>query len=195
LLFGTILLIPRLRRLRRRVWSWTCVRLALATCGGWLVWRFVQGRPGAVTLVLGLLLMGIALLVRAQPPRKSVDALAIERHALIVLHGGIYRGPTAATPVSKAQIFVHPDRIIVLGPRERPLLDIPWSQVQNLAAHPVNRQNGRGAESWEVEILWMAEACGAATFQYEGAFAEHLARVAEATLRSQWKRDLPVLPR
>ena len=186
-------MIPRIRRLRRRVWAWTGVRLVVAACGGWLVWRFARAGAGAATLAWGLLLLAFSLLVRAKPAVKSMDALAHELSALIVLNGGIFRQSPDSTPIQPAQIFVHPDEIIVLGPRERRLLEIPLTKVRNLAAHPVPNGGGEGAEPWEVEITWVADPPCTTTFHYDGAFAEHLAQVTESTLRGQWKKDLPVI--
>ena len=191
-LFGTILVIPRIRRLRRRFWAWTCVRLAVALCGGWLVRRYVQGGSGAAALAGGLLLVAFSLLARAKPVVKSVDALAHELSALIVLNGGVFRQSTESPPVRQVQILVHPERIIVMGPRERLLLEIPLAKVRNLEAHPVDEGAEEGGGPWEVEISWLADAPCTTTFHYDGVFAEHLARVAESTLRSQWKKELPV---
>jgi len=193
MLFGTILMIPRIRRLRRRVWAWTCVRLAAAVCGGWLLWRFAGAGAGTLTLAGGLLLLACSLLVGAKPEVESVDAMAQELSALIVLNGGIFRQSPDSTPVAKAQIFVHPDQIIVLGPRERHLLEIPLAKVRNMAAHPVSKGDEADGEPWEVEINWVAEGPCTTTFHYGGVFAEHLARVTESTLRSQWIKDLPVI--
>lgn len=194
MLFGTILIIPRIRGLRRRVWAWTCVRLAVAACGGWLVWRFARAGAGTATLAWGLLLVGFSLLIQAKPAVKSMDALAHELSALIVLNGGIFRQSPDSTPIQPAQIFVHPEQLIVLGPRERRLLEIPLAKVRNLAAYSVTNSTGEGIEPWEVEITWVADAPCTTTFHYDGTFAEHLARVTESTLRSQWKKDLPVIP-
>jgi hypothetical protein len=192
-LFGTILQIPRLRRLRRRVWAWTCIRLVATACGGWMVWRYAHARAGTPTLAGGLLLLTLGLLIRARPAEKPVDALAHALGALVVLNGGIFRHPRHSTPV-QAQIFVHPEQIIVLGPHERRLLEIPLGKVRNLAAQRVTNGAGESRDSWEVEINWAAEGPCSTTFRYDGAFAEHLARVTESTLRSQWKKDLPVIP-
>jgi hypothetical protein len=149
---------------------------------------------GAPTLILGLLLLAFGLLVRARPPVKSVDALARELDALIVLNGGTFCRSPDSVPVPGARIFVHPDRIIVFGARDQRLLELPLAKVQSLAARPVTNRIDKGAELWEVEIRWTAEGPCTSAFQYDGAFAEHLARVAEATLRSQWIKDLPVIP-
>lgn len=192
--FGTMLMIPRIRRLRRRVWAWTCIRIVVALCGGWLLWRFAAARAGVATLAGGLALLASALLIRAKPAVKSLDDLTRELSALIVLNGGTFRRSPDSAPIPQTQIFVHPEQIIVLGPREDRLLEIPLTKVRNLAAHPVTNGTRENLEPWEVKIDWAGDGPCAATFHYDGAFAEHLARVTESTLRSQWKRGLPVLP-
>jgi len=195
LLFGTILVIPRIRRLRRRVWAWTGVRVAVGVCGVWLVWRYAYAKGELAALASGLLLLAFSLLISAKPPTKSVDALAQELSALVMLNGGTFRLSSDSVPIPRAQIFVHPEQIIVLGPREQRLLEIPLAMVRGLAANPTTANGSRqGATPWEVEVRWGAEAPCTTTFHYDGAFAEHLARVTESTLRSQWKKELPVIP-
>jgi len=193
MLFGTILMIPRIRRLRRRPEPWAGVRLGVAACATWLGWRYKHAGAGVASLAASLLLFTFSLLVRAKPLVKSADALTQELSALIVLNGGIFRQSPDSTPIPKAQIFVHPEQIIVFGPRERRLLEIPLAKVRNLAAHPIASGAEEGAGQWEVEITWVAEGPCTTAFQYDGVFAEHLARVTESTLRSQWKRELPVI--
>jgi hypothetical protein len=138
-----------------------------------------------------LVLLVLSVLFRAKPVAKSVDALALELSALIALHGGTFRQSPDSSPIQPVQIFVHPERIIVIGPREQRLLEIPLAKVRNLVAHRVT--NAEDGESWEVEIHWVADAPRATTFQYDGVFAEHLAQVTESTLRGQWNKDLPVI--
>lgn len=191
-LFGTILVIPRIRRLRRRAWAWSAVRLGLAACATGLGWRYKNAGAGTPTLVFSLILFAFALLVRAKPEEKSVDALARELRALIVLNGGAFRTSPEAVPVAPAQLFVRADKILVVGRREQVLLEIPFAAVHRLAAHPVSAE-ARTAELWEVAVTWQDDPPCTATFEYDGPFAEHLARVTESTLRSQWVKDLPVL--
>jgi drug/metabolite transporter (DMT)-like permease len=193
MLFGTLLMIPRIRRLRRRVGAWACVRLGAAACGTWLGWRYKHAGAGVPSLVGGVLLFAFSLLVRAKPVVKSTDAIAGELDALIVLNGGLFLESPDSTPIPHTQIFLGPDQIVVLGPGERHLLKIPLAKVRRLEARPVTSQAGGGAEPWEVEVHWLAEGPCTTTFQYEGAFAEHLAQVTESTLRSQWIKDLPVI--
>ena len=194
MLFGTILVIPRIRRLRRKVWAWTCVRIVAATCGGWLVWRYAHIRSGATALAGGLLLLILSLLLRAKPIVKSVDAIASELGALIALNGGTFQSTADAPVVRRAQIFVHPTSVIVQGLGEKRLLEIPVRKFLDLTVRPHPDGSGKGFQRWEVAINWMAEVPRTTTFLYEGPFAEHLAQVTESTLRSQWKKELPVIP-
>lgn len=194
ILFGTILIIPRIRRLRRRVVAWTCVRLATAGCGGWLIWRYLHTGGSTLLLLLGFALLLFGLLVRSNPVAKSVDALAHELNALVVLNGGAFHATPEAQPIQPAQIFVHAEKLIVVGPRERRLADIPISSVRSITVLPVATESTKGNSPWEVGIDWVAGIPCKAVFHYDGFFAEHLARVMESTVRSQWKKELPVIP-
>ena len=189
LLFGAILMIPRIRRLRRRAWAWACVRLGVAACATWLGSRYTNAGAGVASLAGSLLLFAFSLLVHAKPEEKSIDAIARELGALIVLNSGTLLESPDSTPIPHTRIFVHPEQIIVLGPGERRLLEIPLARVRKLAAHPATGEEGERDELWELEINWVAEAPCTTTFQYEGAFAEHLAQVAESTLRGQMNID------
>jgi hypothetical protein len=145
-------------------------------------------------MVAGLLLFAFSLLVHAKPVTKSVDAIASELGALIVLNGGTFRETADSTAVRRTQIFVHPEQVIVQGPGERHLLEIPLAKFRSLTARAVPNGTEKSPEPWEVEIEWLADATCTTTFRYEGVFAEHLAQVAESTLRGQWKKGLPVIP-
>jgi hypothetical protein len=139
------------------------------------------------------LLLTFSLLVRSRPLVKSVDALAQELNALVVLNGGAFRPACSARPIPLTQIFVRPDALIVIGARERRLAEIPLAKVHGVKAYAVESGSGEGAEPWEVEIDWdSGEAC-MTTFRYEGVFAEHLARVTESTVLGQWKKELPIV--
>ena len=189
-LFAVVLIIPRIRRLRRQVWVWSGVRLGVAVCATWLGWRYTHADGGPATLVLALLLFAFSLFVRVKHEETSVDALARELNALVVLNGGLFRQSADSTSAEKARIFLLLDQIIVLGSGERRLLEIPLAMMRNLAARPLVGEN---PQPWQVEINWLAEAPCTTTFQYDGTFAEHLARVTEMTLRNQWKKELPVI--
>ena len=188
-LFGTILMIPRLRRLRRRVWAWTGVRLVMTAGGALCLWHIAHARAEITMLPLGMILVAAGLLIRAKPEIKSADALAGELDALVVLNGGALQPSPDSVTIPETRIFVHPERILALGSSGRRLLEIPFATVKSLAANPAT--DGPGAKPWKVEIRWADH--GVVTFRYDGVFAEHLARVAESTLRSQWKKQLPVI--
>ena len=72
-LSGVFSIIPRIQSLRRRVWEWSLVRLAVAACATWLGWCYKHAGGGTATLVLSLLLFAFSLLVRTTPEEKPVD--------------------------------------------------------------------------------------------------------------------------
>jgi hypothetical protein len=189
LAFFLILLIPRMRRLRRRVGIWTSIRVATALGGGGLLWRFRQHDGGALVLCGGLLLFAFALFMRARPMVKTAEEKARELGALVVLNGGPFI-PSEGAAYPDAQIFVFPERLLVLDRREEPVGEIPLARVGRYTARPSSSGAAREGTSWELEIAWES---GSACFRYEGFFAEHLARVAETTLRNLLRKELPVL--
>jgi hypothetical protein len=193
LLFGTILVIPRIRRLRRRVWAWTLVRLGISACGVWLVWRYAHLRSGPGALAGGVLLLALGLLVRSKPVEKSVDSIANELGALIVLNGGTFLASPDAKGSRRAQIFVQSEGVIICDHRNLPLTTIPHSKFRSLAARPSTNGARNRRPAWEVEIVWEADGPRTSKFLYQGPFAEHLAQVTESTLRTRWKKELPVL--
>jgi hypothetical protein len=191
--FGIMLMIPRVRRLRRRVWIWSFIRLGAAAAATGLIWRYRYSGAGLASLIGGLLLFAFALLFRARHEVKSDDALADELGALIVLNGGTFRQTPDALPIPRSRIFVQPEQFTVFGKSERPLLSVPLAKVQSLAARPAAGAAPRAGNPWQVEVNWTDEGPCTTTFEYDGAFAEHLARVTESTLRSQWKKGLPIM--
>jgi hypothetical protein len=194
-LFTSILIIPKIRALRRKIWEWSALRLVVAALGCLLGWRYKYAHGGLVDLVFGILLMAFGLLVRAKPQAKSVDAQARELDALVVLNGGAFIPHGAERPTRLVSIFVNPDRLFVVDEREHTLEEIPVVRVRQLEARPVTAPGEPEEESqtWDLEICWEAKTMRAARFRYDGVFAEHLARVAENTVRSVIRKDLPVL--
>jgi len=211
-LFSVILLIPRIRRLRRKVWAWTLVRCLAGLAGAELIWRFAAGRLGAgpaqaqgtAPLLFGVGLLVLGALVKARPETPSLDQLARELEALVVVNGGRFLPPNGAQPAPDVNLLVGAERLLVLNRRRQPVAEIPLGQVQHLSAHvaslpePSARPGsyGRGAAgpAWDLEVVWESSPPQTACFRYQGVFAEHLARVAEQTIRSLWKKGLPVLP-
>ncbi len=194
-LFTAILIIPKIRALRRKPWEWSAVRLVVAGLGCLLGWRYKHAHGGLVDLVFGILLMAFGLLVRAKPQAKSVDAQARELDALVVLNGGAFIPHGADRPSRLVSIFVNPDRLFVVDEREHSLEEIPVVRVRQLEARPLTAPGEPEAETqtWDLEISWEANEMRTARFRYDGVFAEHLARVAENTLRNLLRKELPVL--
>ena len=194
-LFTAILIIPKIRALRRKIWEWSAVRLLVAALGCLLGWRYRHAQGGLVDLVFGIALMAFGLLVRAKPQAKSVDAQARELDALVVLNGGAFIPHGADLPARIVSIFVNPDRLFVVDEREHTLEEIPVVRVRQLEARRVTAPGEPEAEAqtWDLEISWEANEMRTARFRYDGVFAEHLARVAENTLRNLLRKELPVL--
>ena len=194
-LFAAILIIPKVRALRRKIWEWSAVRLLAAALGCLLGWRYKHANGGIVDLVAGVALMTFGLLVRAKPHAKSVDAQARELDALVVLNGGAFIPPGTERPSRLVSIFVNPDRLFVVDEREHTLEEIPMVRVRKLEARPVALpgENEAEAQTWELAISWESNEMRTARFRYDGVFAEHLARVAENTVHSLLRKDLPIL--
>jgi hypothetical protein len=194
-LFSAILVIPKIRALRRKIWEWSAVRLLLAALGCLLGWRYEHANGGLVDLLVGAALMALGLLVRAKPQAKPVDAQAREFDALVVLNGGAFIPPGAERPSHLVSIFVNPDRLFVVDERQRTLEEIHVVRVRELAVRPlpVSGEPEAEAQTWDFEITWESTGMRTARFRYDGAFAEHLARVAETTVRNLVRKDLPVL--
>jgi hypothetical protein len=197
-LFSAVLVIPRVRRLRRRVRVWTLIRVFAAVAGAWLVWQFVRGTAGIPSLLFAITLAGFALL-RARPEQKSIDDVAREINALVVLNGGSWINEAHSKPVPKTSIFVVPDRLAVFTTSLQQVAQIPLAGVRQVGTHAVlpaspTMYGDPVAQAWEMEIFWTSRIkTHSATFRFEGFFAEHLARVAEQTITSVWKKQLPVL--
>jgi hypothetical protein len=194
-LFAAILMIPKLRRLRRRIWEWSALRILVALLGCLLGWRYKHANGGVVDLVVGVALMAFGLLVRAKPEAKSVDAQARQLDALVVLNGGAFIPAGADHPSRLVNIFVNPDRLFVVDEREHTLEEIPLVRVRELVARPIPAQAEPEAEAqtWDLAITWESKEMRTARFRYDGVFSEHLARVAESTVRNLLRKELPVL--
>jgi hypothetical protein len=194
-LFAAILVIPKVRRLRRKIWEWSAVRILVASLGCLLGWRYKHAHGGVVDLVVGIALMAFGLLVRAKPETKSVDAQARQLDALVVVNGGAFIPAGSEQPSRLVSIFVNPDRLFVVDEHEHTLEEIPLVRVRALAARPLLAQGESEveAQTWDLEITWESKDMRTVRFRYDGVFAEHLARVAETTVRNVLRRDLPML--
>jgi hypothetical protein len=181
LIFALVLMIPKVNRLRRRTRTWNFIRILLAIAGiSILVFGLTRGHAFALVAV-GALMLLFGLLVTPKRPEISIDARAKELGALITVDGGHYID--AAGYQHRAKLFVGPDRLWALDSALHILLEIPLAQVRTLVVEP------SGAD-WRLRLDCQQTK---AEFIYEGSFAQHLAGVAEATVRSCLNRELPVL--
>ncbi len=187
-LFFLILLIPRVRRLRRRVRVWTAVRVVAGVAGIGLAMMFFSGR-GAGFLAGAALLVLFALLVRATPVVKSLDDRVRELGAVVVLNGGTFI-PSAGEAGCAVHIFAGAERLTVEDGRGSRFLEIPLAKIQRCAARALEPGEGK---PWELEITWDSPNPKPAKFRFDGFFAEHLGRVAESTIENLRRKDLPVL--
>lgn len=180
-LFALVLLIPKTLGLRRRRRVWNALRTAVALLGAALVVVPTTPTTSPVAAGIGLALFLLALLATPAKPEKSVDERARKLGALVVVNGGKLFLP-GGEPVP-TRLFIAPDRVAVLDPDLEALLDIAFCQVSSIRAE-------QAPEGWKLCVEWDTSTT---EFFYDGFFAEHLARVAENTLRSQLRRELPIL--
>lgn len=180
LIFGSILMIPKINRLRRHRRAWNLCRFFVALAAVAMIAIGAAEQHKFAMIALGVLALLLALLLAPERPKRSVDARARELGALVVVDGGVYSSDAQAP---RAMLFVGSDRLWVLNSALVVLSEIPLRQLRDLILEP------EGAD-WKLRLD-----CGqsAAEFLYQGNFAEHLARVADETLRSRLHRELPVL--
>ena len=181
-LFALVLLLPKLLNLRRDRRSWLAFRILLAIAGASLVVLPLSLWNSWHAAIAGLaMFLAAILLPEAKPDTTLADTVA-RLGALVVVNGGSYQLEDA--PPSEVQLFVCPERIWALDSHLRPLLVVPVSQISSAVA-------SEAAGDWVVRIRWAEHT---ADFHYRGIFAEHLARVAESTLRSIIHPALPIIP-
>jgi hypothetical protein len=202
-LFALVLLVPRLLNIRRDPRSWLAFRILLAAAGASLVILPLSLWNSWHAALAGLAMFLAAILL---PDAKRADTTladtAAQLGALVVVNGGLYQAEAAQlesgqawraqfgyarlehAPASAVQLFVCPERIWALDSSLHPLLVIPTAQISSATAT-------ESSDGWIVCIRWAEHN---AELHYRGIFAEHLARVAESTLRSVIRPALPVLP-
>ena len=201
-LFAVMLLVPKLLNLRRDRRSWFAFRVLLAIFGASLVILPLSLWNSWTAAIAGLAMFLAAILLPEAKPDTTVADTAVRLGALVIVNGGIYQAEEARTetePVgntrfgsvpgenrerSQVQLFVCADRIWALDAQQQPLLVIPTAEIISAIA-------SESAGDWFVRVRWAEHA---AEFRYRGIFAEHLARVAESTLRSMIQPVLPVIP-
>jgi hypothetical protein len=181
-LFALVLLLPKVLNLRRDRRSWLAFRILLAGAGASLVVLPLSLWNSWHAAIAGLAMFLTAILLPEAKPDTTLADTAARVGALVIVNGGTYQLEDAQP--SAVQLFVCPERIWALDSQQHPLLVIPTAEISSAIA-------SESAGDWIVRIRW---AENAADFHYRGIFAEHLARVAESTLRSVIHPPLPVLP-
>jgi hypothetical protein len=181
-LFAFVLLVPRLLHLRRNAKSWMLFRILLGAAGAALVVLPLGFENSYLYALVGLVMFIAAILLPPAKPAFNVDHKARELGALVVVNGG--RILSASASSTAVQLFVGREQITALDANFQPLLVVPVNEIHSLRAE---ESDGR----WLLSMTWAGHA---AQFTYRGIFAEHLARVAETTIRGVMRPALPVLP-
>jgi hypothetical protein len=181
-LFALVLVIPKIVHIRRDRRIWFACRIVLALTGAGLVILPLSLWNSWTAGVAGVILFLAAILLPAEKPSTTVSDTAARLGALVVVNGGEYQ-PENDTAM-KTQLFVGPERIWALDANMQPLLVIATAQVTSAIA-------AESGGDWVLRMRWAEHG---ADFRYQGIFAEHLARVAESTLRSVIHPALPLLP-
>jgi hypothetical protein len=181
-LFALVLLIPKVLHVRRNPRSWMVLRIFLGVAGAALVLLPLGLWTSFVPAVVGLAMFISAILLPPARPDANADDKAHELGALVVVNGGRFQ--PGGAPSAAVQLFVGAESIWVLDRSFQPLLEISVSEITAASAE-------QSEESWRLRIAWAGHT---AEFSYGGIFAEHLARVAESTIRSVMRPAFPVLP-
>jgi hypothetical protein len=181
-LFALVLLIPKILHARRNPRSWLLFRIFLAVAGAALVILPLGVGTSFVPAIAGLVMFIAAILLPPAKTNTNADDKAREFGALVVVNGGQFK--PAGAPSFAAQLFVGAEHISVLDPHFQSFLKIPVSEITSAQAE---ESYGR----WFLRVNWANKT---AVFAYRDVFAEHLARVAESTIRGVMRPALPVLP-
>jgi hypothetical protein len=181
-LFALVLLIPKILHARRNPRSWMLFRIFLAVGGAALVIVPLGAWSSYAPAVVGLTMFISAILLPPAKPEAIADGKARQLGALVVVNGGKFKLGEASS--FAAQLFVGAENISVRDFRLQSFIEIPVSEITSAQAEESHNR-------WFLRINWANQA---AAFAYDGVFAEHLARVAETTIRSVMRPALPVLP-
>jgi hypothetical protein len=181
-LFALVLLIPKILHVRGNPNSWLLFRILLGVTGAALVVLPLGLGNSYVLSVAGLVLFVSSILLPPAKPDTSIDDKTRELGALFVVNGGRYKLENA--PLAEMRLFVGPERIWGLDARFEPLLAISINEITSVHVE-------ESAGQWMLRMSWADQT---AELIYRGVFAEHLARIAETTLRGVMRPALPALP-
>jgi len=177
-----VLLIPKILQTRHNPRSWMMFRIFLAVGGAALVVVPLGAWSSYAPSLIGWVMFISAILLPSAKPQSSETDKARELGALIIVNGGRFkRGEETSFD---AQLFVGAERIAVRDSKLHLHLEIPVSEI---TCAETEEHHGR----WFLRVNWGSKT---AVLAYDGVFAEHLARVAETTVRSVMRPSLPVLP-
>lgn len=182
-IFALVLLLPKLLRVHRNERSWLFFRVLLGMAGAALVILPLSLWNSWLAAIAGLAMFLASILLPPAKPENLVDDKAREIGALVVVNGGEYPLEDAAS--APVQLFAGVDNIWALDSRLRPLLIIPTPEISSVQAEEVGKR-------WVLRVRTKERLI---EFYYRGIFAEHLARVAETTIRNVMRPALPVVPR
>ena len=206
-LFGLVLVIPWLRRLRRRP-GWNAVRVMLAVTGlGLGVWAWTAGPAWWAFAPAAALTAGGALLRRTPDP-DAERKLQRRHRARYLINGGRFEGREVYLLIREEQLMVVPrsgpeagevERALAIPRITRILVDgdgyVPV-YVSEAKDPPVQAERPLTGERSRLELIMDG---GEWTFEYSGAFAKHLAETAAHGVHSVReglsRRELPVVPR
>lgn len=181
-LFALVLLIPKILHARRNPRSWMLFRVFLAIAGAVLVIFPLGAWSSYAPAIIGLGMFISAILLSPAKPETNADGRARALGALVVVNGGRFKLGEASS--FAAQLFVGAENVSVRDSHLQSFLEIPVTETTSAQAEESH-------SCWFLRVNWANKT---AVFAYQGVFAEHLARVAETTIRSVMRPALPVLP-
>ncbi|HKV60421.1 MAG TPA: hypothetical protein VJO16_00790 [Candidatus Acidoferrum sp.] len=181
-LFVVVLFIPKILHARRNPRSWMLFRIFLAIVGAALVIVPLGSWSSYAPALIGLTMFISAILLPPAKPEAIAGDKIYKLGALVVVNGGRFKMGEASS--FAAQLFVGADQISVRNSQLHSFLEIPVSEI-------ISAQTEESHNRWFLRVNWADKT---AIFAYQGVFAEHLARVAETTIRSVMRPALPVLP-
>jgi hypothetical protein len=145
LIFGLILLIPKVHRLRRRRRLWNFVRIVIALAGAAILAAGVARGHSYALLAAGALMLLFALVVRPERREFSIDARARGMGALIVVDGGSYINGSGKR--HRAKLFLGPDRLSAFDAALDVLSEILLQQIRSLSVRPTGTD-------WSLRVEW-----------------------------------------
>jgi hypothetical protein len=181
-LFALVLLIPKILHARRNPRSWMLFRVFLGVARAALVILPLGFGTSFVPAIVGLAMFIGAILLPPAKTDTNADDKARELGAFVVINGGRFKLGEVSS--FDARLFVGTEHISVLDSHFHSFLEIPVGEITSVCAE---ESHGR----WSLRVNWGNQT---AVFSYRGVFAEHLARVAESTIRGVMRPALPVLP-